>query len=488
MKTARRGLVAVVTALVAWLPADATAQAIRGSAVSAIHMVELRPLRADTIAPEELVTGPDGELLLDGIAVPCRPSRPCILFRPDARTQAVSFTQDVRVTAWGFGVAGLSTTAFLRARSDLGSDFTWPRADDAFDAIIAYVEYDTEPFRFRLGRQVTAGGLGFSSYDGGSVLYRRGRGISAEVYGGRSLARGLSEPRSEALRGFETFAPDPTVVLLGAALAANPIRGLDLSARYQREIFADRSALASERASLEAVYTNAGPIRLSGTLDYDFARGIVGKSDLRLQATLPRSLALEAIGRRYVPYFELWTIWGFFDPVAWHEAELLLAWAASPSLRLRAGAALRRYSETGAGILGPEIERNTRQLRLAGWWRPADRWSVDGAWRYETGFGATIGRADLAARYAAGDRLSVHAFFTAFEQAEEFRVGVGRVIGAGLGGRIRAGARTAVEGGVSLYDHGSTRADTPDWTQRRVWAGLQIDLGSDPGLRGGSPR
>lgn len=468
--------------LLSCLPLVAAAQGVRGTAATSVQMVELRPLRADTIAPQDLVIGPDGELLLDGVAVPCRPNRNCVLFRPGARTHAASLTQDVRVTAWGFGITGLSTTAFLRARSDLGSDLTWPRSDDAFDAILAYVEYDTEPFRFRLGRQVVSGGLGFSSFDGGSILYRRGRGLSAEVYGGRSLARGLSEPRSDALRSFEMFAPDPSVVLLGASIGAAPLAGLDLSARYQREIFANRSALASERASVEAVYTTAGPIRVSGSLDYDFARGIVGKSDLRVRASLPHALSLEAAGRRYVPYFELWTIWGFFDPVAWHEAELVVAWAATPDLGLRAAGALRRYAETGADILGPEIERNTRQLRLAGWWRASQRLTLDGAWRYETGFGATIGRGDLAVRYAAGERLSLHSFVTAFEQAEEFRVGVGRVIGAGVGGRVRVGSRTALDAGFSLYDHGSTRADTPDWTQRRLWAGLQIDLGTDPGL------
>ena len=74
--------------------------------------------------------------------------------------------------------------------------------------------------------------------------------LRGEVYGGRSLARGLREPENEALRPLDDFFLDKSVVLLGGSVGAR-LFGVDADARYQREILSDRSSLVSERASLD---------------------------------------------------------------------------------------------------------------------------------------------------------------------------------------------------------------------------------------------
>jgi hypothetical protein len=199
-------------------------------------------------------------------------------------------------------------TAALRARADVSGDFIWPRSDDHFDAILAYAEYDREPFRVRLGRQRTTGGLGFYGFDGLSVLVERSRRWSVEAYGGRSLARGLYEPRNEALRGIEDFVPDRDAYLIGGWGEVEPLAGTVVSLRYQREIWSDRSALLSERASADARTDRFAPVSLSAGADYDFGFGNIGKANVTARLPLGR-FAVEATGRRYVPYFELWTIW-----------------------------------------------------------------------------------------------------------------------------------------------------------------------------------
>ena len=434
------------------------AQGVRGTAVSTARLIELRPLRTDTI------------------------SRDSIVLRAGERDRAIAFTQDVRLTAWGFGIAGLSATTYLRARADFGSGPVWPRSDDAFDALIAYVEYDREPVRLRLGRQTSLGGLGFASYDGLSALVRRGPRLSAELYGGRSLARGLVEPRSEVLQGFEQFVPDRSVLLLGASVAATPFAGVSLSTRYQREIFANRGALVSERASVEAFVSALRPLTLDASADWDFAFGRAGKADVRATLPLFSGVRVEAAGRRYVPYFELWTIWGFFDPVAWHEGEVRVSWTRPDGgLMAAVTGALRRYDETNTGILGPEIERDTKRIALDVRWDVTERWSVDGSFQRETGFGASFGGSDIGARWTPARATWVRAFVTAFEQIEEFRIGEGSVLGGGASAEMPLIDRLSLAGGVSIYQHSSTRSDQPDWSQRRAWISLRADLGRDPG-------
>jgi hypothetical protein len=459
------------------------AQGVRGVATTSSRFVELRGLRADTLAEGQLTVDASGRVIFNGRAVPCVPDVPCVVYGAGEREQGLVVTQDIRLTAWGLGARGLSATAFVRARAQAG-DFAWPRAEDAFDALIAYVEYDRAPFRARLGRQIASGGLGFSSFDGASVRFESGALVSGELYGGRSLARGVYEPRSEVLQAFEDFVPDPTVLLFGGAVDARPFGGVDVSLRYQREIFSDRSGLASERASAEAVISAFAPVSIVAATDYDFAFGRFGRTDLRARFPLSNGFSVEARARRYVPYFELWTIWGFFDPVAWKEAEAALGWQAGTGFGAFASVSIRRYDETGTAIFGPPLERDTRRYVASGWWQvPGGTWRLDGSFRHESGAGASYGGGDVAGTWRTSEGTSLRAWLTRFEQVEEFRVGEGHVLGGGIDGSWRVNQRWSLEGGAGLYHHSSTRIDSPDWNQRRAWLSLRLEFGDDPGLR-----
>jgi hypothetical protein len=400
---------------------------------------------------------------------------------------AYMLTQDVSVTAWGLGMQGLSATVLLRARADAGGDFVWPRSDDAFDAILAYAELDRGPWRFRLGRQRSTSGLGFSGFDGASVQLNPSAIVQIEAFGGRSLARGLTEPRNDILRGVESFVLDREAWLMGATAWVEPYAGAAITARYQREIWSDRSGLLSERASLDFRTPLAGSLSLSASADYDFAFGRIGKSSATLRAPVgpSRSLWLELMGRRYVPYFELWTIWGFFEPAGYNEAELRASWNASPALHLSGYGGWRFYEDTQSEVILSELPDESQRAGLGVLWEATPDLTLSGDYALEKGFGAFLSSGNVLARYQATEQLSLSLNATAFQQIEEFRVGDGTVYGGGAGLGWDFNPRSSIDLGYSVYRQTfDGRPGSPDWNQARGWAALRVGFGREPGRAG----
>jgi len=474
-------LLPIVLAGTTLAPMSAAGQGVRGWVGTTVQAVGLRPLGLDTVPASEVVRDETGATTFQGQPVSCATSNVCTMYGAEARETTVAATQDVSLTAWGWGVQGLSFTTLLRGRARAGGDVVWPRSDDAFDVILAYAQLDRGAFRVRAGRQEIRSGLGFPAFDGalGSWSSRR---FDVSAYLGRSLARGLREPANEALRPLESFIPDETVHIIGAAAHARLSAG-SATARYQREIYADRSGLVSERGSLDFVST-LRRARVTGSLDYDFAFERVGKGRLMVMMPfLDGRWMVEATARRYVPYFQLSTIWGFFEPVSYSEAELRASWSARPRLALWGSGGWRKYGETNATTV-------FRPLRDHGWragtglrWELNESWSLDGTYRLEWGPGAFLSSADLGVRYRASDRMGVSGHATTFQQIEEFRLGDGRAIGGGLSADLMLTDRITVAGGASVLRHrdGGTTSMSP-WNQSRAWSSLRIAVGEDPGL------
>lgn len=480
-------LVAVSAALlapVAVLPGFAAAQQARGHVTSTVRLWQLRPLVRDTVPRDSLSPGVGGRLEFDGRPVDCAPAGgPCTLLSQGERSDAVGVTHDLSFTAWDLGVRGLSATGLLRGRWDAAGDLALPRTDDHFDAILAYLELDRGPVRARAGRLRALGGLGSSGYDGAEVRVDPVRRLTASAYGGRSLARGLEEPRDEILAGVEEFAPSREAWLVGGTLGAELGPAAAVTARYQREILSDRSALLSERASLDGRARAPGDVRVTGALDYDFAFGRVGKASLSLARSIPGAdVRLVATGRRYVPYFELWTIWGFFSPVAFHEGELAASWAASSATVLTASAAYRRYQDAGAPLIIDPLEEDALRLAASGARSWGRGWSARASYAWENGVGAfrSTGSARLAWRPRAEIEVGLRA--AAFQQIREFRVGEGVVVSAGADVAWEVAPRTEFHAGLDAYRQTfENRPAAFDWTQLRGWSALRVRFGQDPG-------
>jgi hypothetical protein len=407
----------------------------------------------------------------------CVPDVPC--YAPLGKRTSFAATQDVNVTAWGFGVTGLSATVYLRGRAGIGDDFAWPRADDHFDALLGYAQLARGGWTVRLGRQEVRSGLGFASFDGGSVERRLGA-FDVEGYAGRSLARGLRDPANEALAGIEDFVPDESVWLFGGAARAR-FRSAGMTLRYQRELLGDRSGLASERASVDGNATLSS-LRLSGGADWDFGRAQPGKAHLTASVPFGARWLVSATARRYVPYFSLSTIWGFFEPVAYHEARLRASWSASSTLGLWLSGGWRRYGETRTVAVLSSIEDTGWRGEAGVTWTLAPQWRLDGGWQLEWGPGGFLNSADATVRWALTDAFGASVTGTTFQQIEQYRLGDGRAWGGTLSLDAGFADRYTLLAGGSVIRH-DTRNDgsVGPWNQMRAWTSLRVTLGSDPG-------
>jgi hypothetical protein len=465
-------------------PRLAVAQGVRGHLTTTVRYIQMRPVARDSIPFEDATQRPNGQFEYQGRRVFCVADGSCYFYDALPVEHAFTFTQDATATAWGLGVQGLSATVSLRARGELGGDFQWPRSNDAFDAMLGYLELNRDPYRFRLGRLRTTSGLGFSGYDGGSAWVRPTRWLRGEVYGGRSLARGLYEPRHEALRALEDLVIDQNAYLIGGYAEVEPIPGSVVSLRYQREIWADRSGLLSERAAVD-FRTGLRPLRITGSTDYDVAFNRIGKAHLTLEFPVQGPGLLFQVGaRRYRPYFELWTVWGYFDPVAYNEVDGRLSWTPNVDLGLWVSGGYRKYEDTNVSEFLTPLESETVRAATGVSWTPGP-WAVEGTYRLERGAGASLSSFDAGARWAPQDRFSIGLHGTAFQQIEEFRLGEANGIGGGLVFDVLLARRLRLDGGASIYQNLLENRDgRPDWSQVRGWTALRIDLGTEPGNRG----
>jgi hypothetical protein len=478
--TATAALIAALAVAIGFGLADeAAAQFFRGWTSSSVHIVEVRPVGLDSVPRAAVTADGDEGFLFEGYAVTCD-AEVCSGLLPLAEERTFAVTQDAGFTYWGFGVQGLSVTGLVRARTDFGGHHTWPRYDDRFDAMLGYAQLERGSWRVRAGRQEARSGLGFSSFDGASGSFDRGR-LRVELYGGRSLARGLREPTNEAVRGLQDFFVDRGVYLVGGAATGRGL-GVAVTGRYHREILSDRSGLESERASVD--FSTTLPYgRVRGSIDYDFAFRRLGKGELTLSAPFDEGTWLvELSGRRYVPYVQLSTIWGFFEPVSYSEARARVGWSGSPSLGVWLAGGTRTYGDTETPIVLRALEDTGWRVDAGARWVPVEGWSLDVRYDLEWGSGAILNGGDATIRYQATDRVGAGLSLVTFQQIEEFRLGEGRAVAVGGSLDVVVTDRLDLFGGFSVTRHrdGGTVFTSP-WNQTRAWTSLRWSIGQDPG-------
>ncbi|HEY0810457.1 MAG TPA: hypothetical protein VGD49_09870, partial [Longimicrobiales bacterium] len=473
----------LVLTILTTLVADADARQLRGSISSEARYVELRPMRRDTVDSAQVVIDDSGRRSFEGRPVFCV-AQTCTFYRPDNVEHAIALAHDFSLAAWTRHVEGLSAHLYLRSRQNLAGDFTWPRSDDAFDAVLAFAEFARERYRVRLGRQRSLTGLGFYSFDGVTGWYQGPAWLTVEAYAGRSLARALEEPRHEALRPIESFIPNREAWLFGAATEVQSGPAFGASLRYQREIWSDRAALVSERASIDVRSTMLRFFTVEAAADYDVAYNQIGKAHLTLHRNLlDNRLSVDLTGRRYLPFFELWTIWGVFSPVPYHELELQSAWRASQRVAVEARVGLRRYSDADAAVFIAPAADVSRRLALRTAMRVNDAVNVGVEYQLETGFGAFLSSGEASATWTHDDRWRASLYATAFQQILEFRTGEAAVFGIGASSAFHLRSDLEVSADAALYRQGfDNRPSAVDWTQRRASLALVWRFGRDPGI------
>lgn len=459
----RRACLAVLSCL---LPAGLAAQQVRVRTTTTVRYADLRPLRLDTVAPDttQLVVG--------------------------ERESAMPFTEDVEVSTWGFGVTGLRAYGLFRGRAALGSGLVWPRSEDNFDALYAYLELERPSYRARVGRQQKVSGLGFYAFDGALVTVRPRANLRAEVYGGRGLARGFLEPISSPdIRALDPLRPDQGAVLIGANAWFAPNAASAVSAVYQREILNDFSGIVSERAALDAQAGFGSRLYVTAFLDGDLAGGELGRVRGSLMYRLGRRGYVELEGFRYRPVFDLTTIWGVFAPEGhsgWAGGANV---ALTPGLTAHARFQYRQYEASESPFL--TTDDHASEVQLGARFTRGDL-TLDAAWRLNDGFGGAQSGGDAAVAWQRpqGWRFALRG--TAFQQVEDFRVSSGTVYGGGIDARGPLFARAGLRLSLARYWHDrkerANQADL-DWSQTRATLSLEWTFGASADRRtsGGRP-
>ncbi len=472
----------------AWSPVVG-AQGVRITGTSSMQGVDLRPLVEDSV-PVGQTTGTGAfRTMADGRLVRCVGDEPYCRFRSSGdRAMATPVVQDLRAVAWGFG-QGISLQAHVRARGALGDSPSWPRSDDAFDAIEAWLEVDRGGVRTRLGRQWATGGLGVHNYDGASVLVRRGR-ARLEAFGGRSLVVGLNDPVTGAeLGAIDDLPPDEDGWLLGLTAGA-PLgtRGV-ASATWQRVIRADRGALYSERVAADASVRLMGA-SIDGSLAWDLGERQFNDALLRVSRPVARSTSMSLEARRHRPFFDAWTIWGAFSPVAFDELRATVGWrSADARWSVDARGARREYDDTDEGLESMPLESGGWRAGAGAEWIPRDQWLVYADYDIDIGFGASLNDMVAGARWMPDESRYLGIAASGLQHIYEFRVGTGRVTGLRVEGGTRLGTDVRLVADGAFYRHKLTQgAPSPDWSQRRFSLRLEWTVGRDPGAATGAGR
>jgi hypothetical protein len=464
--------------------AEASAQEVRMTGVTSFRYVEVRPFIQDSVLAGDAQGTGFYRQSPDGGVVRCVTGDPfCRGTRPGQVTSTVPIVQDLELNAWGFG-EGVRLHAQGRGRTALGdSPGLWPQADERFDLLAAFAELDREAVRVRAGRQWTTSGLGFYNFDGLAVAVRPVTGLSVEGMVGRSLVRGLNEPRTGgALAAIDDLAPVEPGIMLSSEVRYRPSNRLSLAALYHRDIRRDRAGLYSELAGAHGVY-RFGAASVEASLERNQATGQLNEGRLRVRTPPLGSTVVTGEVRRYRPYFELWTIWGAFSPVGFDQGRVDVAWTpGGRSMLLRGEASYRSYHDPGTDGSVGNFRTDGWGLGVDGTWFARPQWRAEGGYRLEVSFGSTRSEGYAGVRRLLGDRGQLSVNGLAFQRLYEFRLDEGVVVGLGGDASFRTWDRGRVTGGLSAYRHLDRGTQVQmDWTQLRGHLRMEWTIGTEPG-------
>jgi hypothetical protein len=482
----RHSSISLVTlGLLLCVGAPAAGQGVNGRARTFISYFQVRQFLLDSVS-SELAPGEGVQReLTDGTRANCGPSY-CQYYRSGPEISVIPILQDVELNVWT-GITGLRGYAHFRGRIPQGDKKLWPRSEENFEAVSAYVEYSRSFYRIQAGRIWQTTALGFFNYDGGSLALQLPKGLAVDLYGGLALVRGLNQRHSTALiSSVESLEPRFDSYLGGIHARWRPTPGLTTSVTYQQEGTRRANDLYSERVAGSARIL-LGSATFEGELKYDLAGKTANLARLRVSAPLGGGFRGHAEVRKYVPYFELWTIWGAFSPVGFQEAQGRLDWVSSGGrLSWHAYSSHRKYEETHAKPSSPDLELRDDGWRLGAGLRlsMSEDLILSGEYRRDVGFGASGNGGDLSLQRFIGTDTYIALQGTAIETFSEFRVGSGQVIGGGILGQTRLGP-ASVRASAMLYRHRQTgRPSILDLNQARMHLTIEIPIGKDPGVAG----
>ena len=275
------------------LPAQIQAQGFNGRARTYVSYLQVRDLVLDSVQAGAVPGEGVQRTLPDGTAVTCDDEY-CQFYRSGDDLAVIPLLLDVEMNVWT-GITGLRAYTHVRGRDPLGDwRVVWPRHNEQFEALTAYVEYGRSFYKIRAGRQWQTTGLGLYNYDGGSVALRLPRNLDVELYGGMSLVRGLNDGYySELIQDVENLFPREDAWLGGVHMRFRPAPAFAGSFTYQREQATRSGDLYSERLGGSIRYL-LSDLTLDAEVKYDLAASEINLGKIR--ATLPLGPGFKASG------------------------------------------------------------------------------------------------------------------------------------------------------------------------------------------------
>ncbi len=444
--------------------------------------VSYRGVTPDSVLLSETAPGPNGgRATADGYGVQCHGEVWCFYYRPGHEVTQIPVTSTATATLWGLGVPGLTVHLTARLMGDAGDGPAYAGTEPNAQLLDAFAEYARSRFTLRGGRLLLSGRLDPLGLDGAWGRVRLDRpAVELSAYGGWGLGQAAAVPvTSPALNPLDEWRPAKRQLVAGADLAWRP-GAADLRAEYRREVDPELDYFVSERAALSASARPAGWLLATAGVDYNLAEGHWGSADGTV-TWINRRFSLTASGRRYQPYFSLWTLWGAFSPVPYHAGQLSGRVQAASWLALRARGERYWYEDTGVTTALVAVEDDGWRF---GWGATAarGRWSLDGGYSAEFGAGAAARSLEAAVTYAATAAWSVTGYGGSLERPLELRYYDAELRYAGLRGEYRPGPAWRVWADAGYYDDQRERPDAAAsaWNQLRLRGGLSVSFGTNP--------
>ena len=339
---------AVVLAGLLALPAPTQAQGFNGRARTYMSYLQVRDFVLDSLQVGAVPGDGTQRTLPDGTPVTCGEDY-CQYFKSGPDLAVIPFLLDLEMNIWT-GITGLRAYTHLRGRDSMGDwQVVWPKMNEPFEMLTAYLEYGRSFYQIRAGRMWQTTGLGLYNYDGGSVRFRLPSNVEIEAYGGLSLVRGLNDTHyTDLISDVESLFPREDAYLGGFHMRVRPFSAFAGSFTYQREQATRSGDLYSERVAASGRVL-LDWVTLDGELKWDLATSQANLGKIAASFPLGPGFKASAEYRTYNPFFELWTIWGAFSPVGYDEARGRIDWMASTGrISGYAYGSQRTYGDTGA--------------------------------------------------------------------------------------------------------------------------------------------
>ncbi len=479
---------AMVAALgLAGWAAPLSAQGYRVRQDTRVQSLSVRGLTIDSVLRDSVrvstVTG--GFETKDGYAVSCPGAATyCTFFRPGAVLRGSPVTGTAAVTLWGFGVPGLQVNLLARASGDLASTSWWPGTEPPVQLLEGYAAYSRGMVTAQLGRTHDANRLGWIGFDGAKLEVRPfGRALRVFGYGGRALARSYPLPVTSVdlnPLGDTLALPNRDQILLAGGFGWF-FPAFEGRVLYQREDRRGVNATVSERVAVDWSLVPSFRVTLTGGGDYNLATAEFGKADLALNyLTTDRRLRFTVGGRRYRPYFDLWSIWGAFTPVAYSAGYGSAAWQATEGVEVRVRGEGYQFDNSGTATPLVDAQDNGWRGSLSASVLRFANWSLDAGYERQIGPGASSQTFEAAVTYRVTPAFLVTADGARMVRPLEYRFDDARLWSYGVRLDYEAVQGLRVIADARGYSEERQRADAAafSWSQLRLNLGVSMEFGS----------